>query len=323
MGVLRGGASSEHEVSLRSGHAILRNLPEDRYSARDIYIDKQGVWHEHGVPTSLDRVLPTIDVAVLPLHGEGGQDGEIQKVLERYGVPYTGASSFAAFTASHKLLAKEKAAAAGLLTPKYRFIQPEDDAEAVTMDIIRNFAQPVVVKPVRWGSSVGVSIVGGYAPVHQAIAALLPHSGGVLVEELIRGTEATVGVVDHIRGETVYALPPIEILPPPDQEFFNYEAKYSGATREICPGNFTKSVSEELMQMARTMHTALEQRHYSRSDFIVSPRGIYYLETNTAAAVGMTEQSLFPVALSAVGIKFPDFLSHVVELALGRTPSVI
>ncbi len=319
VGVLRGGKSSEHEVSLRSGQAILKNLPEDRYTARDIYIDKQGTWHLAGVPTSPERVLPSIDVAIIPLHGEGGQDGEIQKVLERYGTPYTGADSFSAFVASHKLLAKEKAADADILTAKYRFVQPEDDVDAITLDVIRSFHQPVVVKPVRWGSSVGVSIVGGYAPVHAAIQSLLERGAdGVLIEERIRGREATVGVVNRVRGEEIYALPPVEIVPPPEADFFDYDVKYNGTTREICPGNFTKAETTELMRLARVMHEALQQRHFSRSDFIVSPNGIYFLETNTAAAVGMTEESLMPKALAAVGIKFEDFLAHIVELALGH-----
>lgn len=319
VGVLRGGQSSEHEVSLRSGQAILANLPEDRYTGRDIYIDKQGLWHLNGAPTSPDRVLPSLDVAIVPMHGEGGQDGEVQKVLERYGIPYTGADPFSSFLASHKLLAKQKATDMGLLTAKYRFIEPTDDVDAATRDIIRSFHQPVVVKPVRWGSSVGVSVVGGYVPVFYAIQELLEKgAGGVLVEELIKGREATVGVLDSVRGEDVYALPPIEIVPPAGATFFDYEVKYNGTTKEICPGNFTKDQSEELMRMARVMHTELGQRHFSRSDFIVTSRGIYFLETNTAAAVGMTTESLLPKALAAVGIRFDDFLAHIVELALGR-----
>ncbi len=319
VGVLRGGPSSEHEVSLRSGQAILKNLSENFYTGRDIYIDKQGTWHVNGIPTTADRILPSIDVAILPLHGEGGQDGEIQKVLERFGTPYTGADPFSSFLASHKLLAKEKAINAGLLTAKYRYVEPADDVDIISRDIIRSFHQPVVVKPVKWGSSVGVSMVGGYAPVHAAITALIERGAdGVLVEERIQGREATVGVIDGVRGEELYALPPVEIVPPPEAAFFDYEVKYNGTTREICPGNFTKAEATELMRMARVMHAELGQRHFSRSDFIVSPRGIYFLETNTAAAVGLTEESLLPKALAAVGIKFEDFLSHIVELALGH-----
>lgn len=314
VGVLRGGPSKEHEVSLKTGHAILTGLPEDRFTARDIYIDREGVWHERGRPTSPERVLPTLDVVLIGLHGEYGEDGEIQKLLERYGVPYAGADSFGSYLAMHKVLTKERAKDLGLLTPKYRFVETGSDTHEAALDIIRSFHQPVIIKPVRWGSSVGIRIVGGFQPVHAAIEDLLAAgAGGVLVEELIRGTEATAGVVEGLRGEELYALPPIEIVPP-GQDFFSYEAKYSGNSKEIVPGRFPKPIQEELMRMARMMHTGLDLRHYSRSDFMVSPKGIYFLETNTLP--GMTSESLLPKSLAAVGVAFPDFLSHLVDLAL-------
>lgn len=316
VGVLRGGPSSEHEVSLASGASMLRHMPE-RYRVRDIYIDKEGVWHEHGKQTTPGRVLSTLDVALLPLHGAYGQDGEVQKVLERFGVPYTGADPFAAFKTSHKVLAKEEARRLGVRTARYSFIEAAEELEAKAREVTRTFSQPVVVKPVGAGSSVGVSILHGYAPLVKAAQDLF-ESGvkGVLVEERIAGVEATVGVVEGLRGEALYALPPIEIVPPAGQGFFTYDAKYSGETVEICPGHFTRPIADELMRLAKLMHSELEQRHYSRSDFIVSPQGIYFLETNTAAAVGMTAESLFPKALAAVGVSYPDFLSHLVGLAL-------
>jgi D-alanine-D-alanine ligase len=316
VGVLRGGPSREHDVSLKTGHAILTHLPEDRYTVRDLYIDRAGTWHERGRPTSPSRVLPQLDVAVIGLHGEYGEDGEVQKLLERHGVPYTGSDSFASYVAMHKVLTKERAKDLGILTPRYRFVEHGQDIAGAAHDIVRSFHQPVVIKPVRWGSSVGISIVGGYQPVHDAIESLLREdAGGVLVEELIRGREATAGVVEGLRGETLYALPPIEIIPP-EEDFFSYDAKYSGRSREIVPGRFPKAVSEELMRLARVMHEGLGLSHYSRSDFMISPKGIYFIETNTLP--GMTSESLLPKSLAAVGVQFPDFLSHLVELALVR-----
>lgn len=314
VGVLRGGPSREHDVSLKTGHAVLTYLPEERFTTRDIYIDREGVWHERGRQTTPERVLPTVDAVVVGLHGEYGEDGEVQKLLERHGVPFTGSDSFSSYLAMHKVLTKERAKDLGILTPQYRFIEKQEDAHGAALDIVRSFHQPVVVKPIRWGSSVGVSIVGGFQPVHNAITSLLEAgAGGVLVEELIRGTEATAGVVEGLRGEPIYTLPPIEILPP-EKDFFSYEAKYSGATREIVPGRFPKATQAELMRLARVMHEGLGLRHYSRSDFIISPKGIYFIETNTLP--GMTAESLLPKSLAAVGVSFPDFLSHLVDLAL-------
>ncbi len=314
VGVLRGGPSREHEVSLRSGAAMLANLPTDRYTARDIYIDKQGVWHDRGRATTPDKILRQTDVVLIGLHGEYGEDGEVQKVLERFGVPYAGADALGSFLAMHKLMSKMRAKEAGLLVPDFRYAEKAEDAVAVAQDIIRNFHQPVVVKPVGWGSSVGVSIVGGYAHVLEAVQKLFADGApGVLVEELIRGREATAGVVENLRDKPLYELPVVEIVPP-NGDFFSYESKYSGATREIVPGNFTRVEAEEIQRLAKVMHRALGLRHYSRSDFIVSSKGMYYLETNTLP--GLTTESLLPKSLSAVGVTFPEFLSHLVKLAL-------
>lgn len=316
VGVLRGGPSQEHEVSLKTGHAILSHLNEELFTPRDIYIDKKGVWHTHGKPTTPSRALQMVDVVVVGLHGEYGEDGQVQKILEQHRIPYTGSDSFSSFFAMHKLLAKERAIERGVKTPAYRYIETMDMAEPAIIEVVRTFHQPVVVKPVKWGSSVGVSLVSGYAPIYQAVESLLNAGAqGVLLEERIVGTEATVGVVEGLRGEDMYVLPAVEILPP-EKDFFSYDAKYSGATREICPARFSRAVMRELEDTARLMHEALELRHYSRSDFIVSPKGIYFLETNTLP--GLTTESLLPKALNAVGVSFPDLLTHLIQLAHKR-----
>lgn len=316
IGVLRGGPSREHEISLKSGAAMLAALDGARYRARDIYIDQQGVWHVEGKPIRPEQVLRQIDVALLPLHGEYGESGEVQQLLDQFGVRYVGGDAFAINQARHKAIGKALAQQQGLMTPEFRLITSLAEAEAVAHEIIRTFHQPVVVKPVAWGSSVGVSMVGGYAPVLRAIQELLEEGAdGVLIEERIRGREATAGVVEGLRGEKLYALPPVEIIPP-EGDFFSYDSKYNGESQEICPGRFTHQETEELMRAARLMHRALGQRHYSRSDFIVSANGVYYLETNSAPAVGLTAESLLPKSLAAVGIPLPRFMDHLVGLAL-------
>jgi D-alanine-D-alanine ligase len=318
--VLRGGPSNEHDISLRSGHTILSNLSGQEFTVRDIYIDRSGVWHERGRATTPSQVLPTTDVAFIALHGAYGQDGEVQKILDQYGVPYTGANSMNSFVASHKVIAKEHAKRAGILTPRFKFVENADSASGIVIDAVRTFAQPMVIKPVNEGSSRGVSIVGGFKAVLEAVIKILAVSGskGVLIEERIKGREATVGVIDLFRNEEHYVLPVVEIIAPTSAEFFSYDAKYSGESQEICPGRFSKEEKEQLSHAARTMHKELNQRHYSRSDFMISPKGIYFLELNTAAAVGMTTESLFPKSLASVGVTLPDFLSHTVGLALGR-----
>lgn len=303
-------------MSLKTGAAMLAHLPPEHYTVRDIFIDKKGVWHDRGRAVSPVKALQAVDVVLIGLHGEYGEDGEVQKLLEQVGVPYTGSDSFGSYLAMHKYLAKQKAKEMGLKVARDFFIESLDAVEASVREAVRTFGQPVVVKPVRWGSSVGVSILHGYQPVYDAVCQLLHEgAGGVLIEEMIRGREATAGVIENLRSESLYPLPTVEIIPPA-KDFFSYNAKYSGTTREVCPAQFPRKVSDELMKSAQTMHQALGLRHYSRSDFIVSPRGIYYLETNTLP--GMTPESLLPRSLAAVGVKFPDFLIHLIGLAHAR-----
>lgn len=292
----------------------MSTLPRERYIVRDIFIDREGNWHERGLKTTPGKALSNMDVAVIALHGEYGEDGEVQKLLEKFGIPYTGSDSFASFEAMHKVIAKEKARAAGINVPRYEFIERAEDAEPVIREVIRTYPQPVIVKPPRWGSSVGVSAPAGFQPVHQAVTGLLAEgSHGALVEEFVRGTEASVGVIEGMRGEELYALPAIEIVPPAREPFFTFDAKYSGESEEFAPGRFSKQIMAELQEYAKRMHRELGLRHYSRSDFIVSPKGIYFLETNTLP--GLTSGSLFPKALASVGISFTDFLEHLITLA--------
>ena len=135
------------------------------------------------------------------------------------------------------------------------------------------------------------------------------HPGEVLIEEFIKGKEATCGVVEKFREEPIYSLLPVEIIAPKDFDFFDFEAKYSGKSSEVCPGNFSAKENETIQKMAKEVHKILGLRHYSRTDFIVNPkRGVYVLEANTLP--GLTKESLFPKSLKAVGSSLSHFGSY-------------
>ena len=321
VGVLRGGPSSEYEVSLRSGANVLAALDKEKYEPRDLFIDRAGVWHSFGAPVAPERALRGVDVAVNVVHGEYGEDGRLHDVLDALGVSYTGSDKHASTLAFNKARSKQAIKKIGIKTPRAILIDAEDahgDLEGLAYTIFRSFPHPAIVKPVIGGSSVGVTIINNYHTLEWALERAFKISPQVLIEEYIKGKEATVGVIDDFRGEEYYALMPVEIIPPPDRPFFDYDAKYGGASIERVPGNFTATQKQELMEAARRAHEALGVAHYSRSDFVVAPRGIFYLETNNASGVGMTERSLFPKALHAVGAKLTDFLDHVVGLAHGE-----
>ncbi|MDB5224745.1 MAG: D-alanine--D-alanine ligase [Candidatus Adlerbacteria bacterium] len=321
VGVLRGGPSSEYEVSLKSGASVLAALNEgqykDKYDVRDIFIDREGVWHAGGIPANPDRALQGIDVVFNALHGEYGEDGNVQRLLQTLGVPYTGSGPESAALTFNKHLTNTQAKKLGVKVAHNILVNADDDLDARAFELFRSFPHPAIVKPVRGGSSVGTTVADSYHALRTGLDRAAAVSPVILVEEFIKGREATVGVLDHFRNEDTYALMPVEIIPAPHRSFFDYDAKYSGETTERVPGNFTDEQKRELARVAKLVHSEMGLDHYSRSDFIVSPRGIYFLEVNTLP--GLTQESLLPKALHAVGMKFADFLEHVLTLARTRT----
>lgn len=316
VGVLRGGPSSEYEVSLKTGKSVIDNLPE-HYTAVDILISKDGVWHYLGTPISPEKVFKKVDVVFNALHGAYGEDGTVQKILDKFLIPYTGSNALASAVGMNKVLSKKVYKGAKLKTPIHATVKKGKNSPKEILKIFNSFPMPAVVKPVSGGSSVGTAIARTLAELGVAVADALQYSDTALIEEFIAGKEATCGVVDNFREEAIYSLLPVEIRKPSDCAFFDYKAKYGGQSQEICPGNFTAKEKEIIQEMAKEAHKALGLRHYSRSDFIIHPkRGIYILETNTLP--GLTGESLLPKSLKAVGCPLPHFLDHLIKLALKK-----
>lgn len=314
--VLRGGVGDEHDVSLKTGLSVLRTLERSAHRPVDVFIDRQGVWHVRGTPVPPQRALSGSDVVFNALHGAYGEDGGVQRELERLGVAYTGPAPMAASISMNKVVSKEMAARHGLLVPRHVMVGVTHDLERRAVEIWRTFPQPSIVKPLASGSSVGVTLAKSFTQFVDGIKKAFQYAKDVVVEEYIRGREATVGVVDKFRGQNAYALPPVEIILPKGSDIFDFQAKYGGQTEERVPSGFTRQEVEALEAAAKTVHEKLGMRHYSRSDFIVTPRGPYFLEVN--ALPGLTEQSLVPKSLSAVGSSMDEFLTHVIGIALER-----
>jgi len=330
VGVIRGGISGEHEVSLASGAQVLSHLRsdkmKDKYSAIDIFIDRDGIWHINGIPTSMDKIIHKVDVIINALHGDYGEDGKVQQLLEQWGIPYTGSGPFASAIGYNKFLTKQEFSKLGINTPKHilfpayqeDFDEPKSRyAEKKAREVWERLPPPWIVKPLTGGSSMGVHVCKTFQSLVDAFEEGVNEKVSVLVEEFIKGKEATVGIINDFRGKSIYALPPIEIRVPKTSTFFDKDVKYNGKSQEICPGNFTNEEKKELERLASLIHTGLDLSHYSRSDFIIHPkRGIYALEVNTLP--GLTDQSLMPKALSAVGSNMPEFIEHIIKLAKNR-----
>ncbi|MBR0799258.1 D-alanine--D-alanine ligase [Bradyrhizobium jicamae] len=321
--ILFGGSNKERLVSVASAQALHRALPDadlwfwdvddtvhevssERLlgHARPFEIEFKPDGRGIDLPQALDKAKQEERALVLGLHGGRAENGELQAMCEIRGVPFTGSGSAASHLAFDKPSAKRFAAIAGLNAPQGIAVERIDEA----------FAEhgKLIAKPAKDGSSYGLIFVNA----RQDLVAVrnAARAEDYLIEPFISGVEATCGVLEQSDG-AVFALPPIEIVP--GEGAFDYTAKYLlKSTQEICPGRFAPEVSAAIMDAAVRAHHALSCSGYSRSDFIVSPKGPVYLETNTLP--GLTAASLYPKALKAQGIGFADFLNDQVELGRRR-----
>ena len=315
--VLRGGPSAEYAVSLKTGANVLAALPKEKYKALDIFVDKSGQWHYLGKQIGPESVFRRIDAVFNAMHGEYGEDGEVQKIMEAHHIPYTGSGVFASRIAMRKDLARKSFKNAGLkIGPAIRMTWL-DDPDKIARIAMTEIGPPFVVKPASRGSSVGIHFADNFPGLTEAIKNTLKFDTNILIEKKIKGREATCGILENLRGECLYALPVVEIVPPAKKQFFDYESKYDGSAKEICPGRFDEKTRLAIQDIARRAHLALGCRHYSRSDMIVARDGIYLLETNTLP--GLTKESLLPKAAEAIGCSFPQLLDHLIELAISKS----
>jgi len=290
IGVLLGGLSAEREVSLRTGGAVLKALQVLGYSAVGI---------DAGRDLAEQLRDQRIAVAFIALHGRFGEDGTIQGLLETLGIPYTGSGVLASALAIDKLMTKQLLLHHELPTPGFAVCRRGDDLDAFVAGC-RHF--PLVVKPNREGSTIGISIVRNAAELRQGLESALQLDRTVLVEEFIDGMEITVSVLG---GE---ALPIIQIVP--NSGFYDYQAKYTpGQTRYILPAPLDAVLYRRIQQVAVEACRLLGCRGAARVDFMVREKEFYCIEVNTVP--GMTETSLLPKAAAQAGIGFNELVERI------------
>jgi D-alanine-D-alanine ligase len=313
--VLRGGPSSEYDVSMQTGAGVIRALTELGYHVIDIPVSKTGEWIVDGRVKDPDKALLTTDVVFIAMHGAYGEDGTVQRICERLHIPFTGSNSFASSLAFNKDLTKRALREHIFTLPKHVRVQKENlfDIDAVIRVIQDSFGPHYVIKPSNSGSSHGVQMVDGPDGLKEAIQTTLNQYHECMVEERIIGTEATCAVLEDFRSYDLYALPPIEIIPPANRAFFDETAKYDGSTTELCPGRFSYEEKEKITALAELVHRALGLTQYSRTDCIVRDGEVYFLEVNTLP--GLTDESLFPKAAGAVGLSYNALVDHLIRTA--------
>lgn len=292
--VMFGGPSAEREVSLRTGAAVAAALRSCGHTVHELDPKGPGQWS-----------LPVgTQVVFLALHGTYGEDGTVQRELEAMRVPYTGCDPEASRLAFDKVLTKERCVACGVPTAKFTTFKSADAAWPA------GWQTPVVLKPVRQGSSVGLQFVDSPAEFSAKLAEALKHDTEVLMEERIIGRETTVGI---LAGR---ALPVVEVRP--KQGTYDYANKYTaGATEYFCPAEFDSVTSARIQDAAYSAFSAIGGRDYARVDVMVNGNGEpVVLEVNTLP--GMTATSLLPKAAAAAGLSYAELCQMMVDLALRR-----
>lgn len=303
--VLAGGLSYEREVSLRSGHRV-----SDALRAHDVDVELRDT--DASLLDALTRNAPD---AVFPvLHGSMGEDGAIRDVLELLGIPYVGARPDACRVAWDKPTAKAVVREAGLLTPASVALPKELfhdlGASALLESIVARLGLPLFVKPARGGSALGASVVREAAELPTAMMGCFAYGDAALIEQYVTGTEVAVSVIERDGRPT--ALPAVEIVPA--GELYDYTARYdAGDTEFVTPARLPAPIAAGAAAAAVAAHRALGLRDLSRTDLIVDESGqVHFLEVNVAP--GMTETSLFPMALSAaqidLGVALRDLIAR-------------
>lgn len=316
VGVLRGGTSGEYDLSLKSGAAMLAALPDDRYDTRDIFVDKRGYWHLRGSPVDAARALSQIDVVLNALHGGVGEDGTVQRILERAGVPYAGSRPQAASLSLNKIRAREVLQRAGIRMPQAVSFTLENALTTGEMAhlVFSQFGPPYVVKPAQEGASTGIVLAITLLELPDALGDVLDAFGAALVEQYIFGQEASVGIIEDFRDEELYALPPAHVVLPEGARFLEPAHHQEGNLRHNVPSNFSHEEKRALADAARAAHRALGLSHFSRADMMVTPRKVYLLEVN--AIPGLYPGAPFQPMLESVGSSVSEFLEHVIKLAM-------
>lgn len=343
IGVIFGGRSGEHEISLMSAASVIRALDKEKHEVLMFGIDKEGRWHRYegppedipgggwqvsAVPMNPSDLKDKIDFALPILHGTYGEDGTVQGFFEILDLPYGGCGVLASALAMDKFAAKELYVKAGLPTCKYRLflakelkgfdLAPGREAEAFEerlKDIEEYLGYPMFVKPANLGSSVGIGKVNDRKSLKKALFYAACYDRRLILEEAIVGRELETGVLGNYAPEVAAVG---EIFP--SGEFYDYKAKYfdGGQSKMQVPADLPPEIAKEIQEIAKKAYGALDCAGFARVDFFMEKdtNKIYINEINTIP--GFTEYSMFPLLWEASGLSYSELMERIVGLGYER-----
>jgi D-alanine-D-alanine ligase len=308
--VLMGGLSAEREISLLTGHGVLQALRGSGVDAHAFDPSERDMG---------DLRREGFQRCFIALHGRFGEDGTVQGALELMRIPYTGSGVMASSMAMDKVMTKRLWGAMGLPTPRYVVLEPQQQQRDRVMKVPDELGLPLIVKPPREGSSIGVSKVAGYSQMQSAVALSARYDPDVLCEEFIDGEEVTCPVIGT--GLQARALPVIRIKAP--EGAYDYQNKYfTDVVSYQCPSGLPASEEQEISRIVLAAYRALNCRGWARADLMIraSDRKPFLLEMNTSP--GMTGHSLVPMSAKAAGISYPQLCLEILQLAALDYPVV-
>ena len=325
IGIIYGGISTEHDISIMSAKSVISNLNKEKYKIKELYINKYGKWFEiiDGKKEEIYNliwVLKDLDIAFPVLHGVGGEDGTIQGMLEILGIPYVGCGVFASSVGMDKIYTKILFEKAEILQTPYVYVknikdnyviidEKFDEEEFEIKKITDKIKFPMFVKPSNSGSSFGVKKSTNIEELKLAIENAGHYDNKILIEQGIDGKEVECAVLDV--GEPI-ASTVGEIQSA--EEFYSYDAKYNNSeSKTIIPAKIEKKQIEEIKRLAIKAFKIIDGRHLSRVDFFIEKETnkIYINEINTMP--GFTQISMYPKLFEAVGIKYSELLDKLIE----------
>lgn len=301
--VLMGGSSAERQVSLMSGSGVLAALQSQGVDAHAFDPSERGL--NELKRDGFARVF-------IALHGRHGEDGTVQGALELLGIPYTGSGVMASAIAMDKVMTKRVWTTEGLPTPRWRWLAPEKQAREDIVAVPDELGLPLIVKPPREGSSIGITKVAGYSQMQDAVKLAAQYDADVLCEEFIEGVELTCPVLGS--GAAAHALPVVRI-DAPDGNYDFHHKYFSDATGYRCPSGLPPAEEAEVQRLTLAAYRTLGCRGWGRADLMLraSDRRIFLLEMNTSP--GMTGHSLVPMSARAAGISYEHLCLQLVQQA--------
>lgn len=295
IGVIMGGISSEREISLKSGESVVKFLDRNKYEVIPIVIDKKD---------DIVEKVKGIDFALLALHGQFGEDGTVQAVLQTLDIPYSGCGPLSSAACMDKDMTKSLLEMAGVRTAPWINLR---GMEELDLSEVEKMGYPVVVKPTHGGSSVATFIIKKEEDIKEAIEEAFKWDNEVMIEKFIKGDEITCPILDN----KLYPIVAIK----PKGEFFDFTSKYQDGGADEFVIELDQKLNDEVSEMAFKTYRALKCSVYARVDMIIADGGVpYLLEVNTLP--GMTNNSLFPKSVAAVNMSFAELLDKIIETSL-------